>query len=506
MTTREPHPTSARTRPDGERVRPQETAGQPLRAEQSRGSIEHMFDATPRSAALADDRFDPAAASDDALVERVASIERRRTQLDAEEAAVLAELEARGTCDREFGLTTAGWLAREAGLPAPVARARVAVGKKLRSCFPVVAEALSSGRIGWEHARVLVGLANARIVDVVAANQTMLVGLADRCRFERWRAEVQALARLWDQDGGYDPAEDPAANRLSHGTTVDGLTSLTATFTGDDGAVVTQAIETRADELFRRAVADHDRCADLAVPPRATLRALALTDLIRRSLGVDLDRTKAPRTDVMLVIGADDPTTATDPDGVRLADGTTRVLRCDAAIRALVVDNLGVPLDLGRRFRWATDAQRQAARRRDGGCVFPGCDAPVTWCDVHHCIHDEHGGATDLCNLVCLCRHHHGVVHRTGWSVLVDGDGWAVLASPSGSLSWGQRHGRQREGPPPDPRGLPRTADRCRATGPEPPSSFVVPGRYQRTEDPHVTAHARQLVLDRVADLRPRAA
>lgn len=409
-----------------------------------------MFDGTEEHAG-GRDGFDPARLSDAELVAEVAALERRRSQLDAEEALLLAELEARDTCDRDFGLRTAGWLAREARLPAAVAKARVDVASKLRRWFPAVAEALASGRIGWDHARVVAEVANQRIVPLVAEHQEVLVALADRCRFEQWRAEVRALARLWDQDGGYDPNEDPASNRLSHGTTLDGLTSLAATLTGENGQVVTQAIEAKADELYRRAVTDHDRCADLAVPSRATLRALALTELIRQALGVDLDTTKAPRTDVTLVIGADDPTAASDPDGVPLADGTTRVLLCDAAITPLVVDRLGIPLDLGRRFRWASDGQRRAARRRDGGCVFPGCDARVMWCDVHHCLHDQHGGATDLCNLVCLCRHHHGVAHRTGWSVFLDADGWAVFTSPSGQTFWGQRHGRQRAGPPPEP-------------------------------------------------------
>jgi hypothetical protein len=461
-------------------------------------TVEQVFDSVANVVARADERFDPAGSCDDDLVARVVAIERRRTQLDAEEAAVLAELEARDTCDRAFGLSTAGWLAREAGLPASVARARVTVARELRRALPLVADAMASGRIGWEHARVLAEMANPRIVDIVAANQLMLIALADRCRFEQWRAEVRALARLWDQDGGYDPSADPMSNGLSYGTTIDGLTSLAATLTGDNAVVVTQAIESKADELFRRAVADHERCADLEVPSRRTLRALALTELIRQALGVDLGRSSAPRTDVTLVVGAEDPTSASDPDGVPLADGTTRVLLCDPAIQAVIVDSLGVPLDLGRRIRWATDAQRRATRRRDGGCVFPGCEARVTWCDVHHCIHDEHGGTTDLCNLVSLCRHHHGVVHRAGWSVLLDGDGWAVFTSPSQHRFWGQRHGRRRRGPPPDP--IPSPA-------PEPQASFVLPGRHHLIEDPHARASARQRVLHRLEDdLRRRAA
>jgi hypothetical protein len=175
-----------------------------------------------------------------------------------------------------------------------------------------------------------------------------------------------------------------------------------------------------------------------------------LTELIRQALGTDLDSTKGPTVEATIVIEADDPTHASNPDGVALADGTVRVLACDAQLGALVVDRDGVPLDLGRSARLASPGQRRAVRRRDGGCVVPGCTARGHWCDVHHCVHWDDEGVTDLCNLVCLCRYHHGVIHRRGWSIRIHHDGWAIITSPSGRF-WGQRHGRQRQGPLPPP-------------------------------------------------------
>lgn len=427
--------------------------------------------------------------TDDELAARAVDLERERTGIDAEQATVLAELEARGVCDRDFGLTTPRWLAREAGLPAVVAKARVRVAWKLRRWFPHVADALGAGTISWEHAKVIVDVANHRILHVVADNQVLLLALAERCRFEPWKAEVQGLARLWDQDGGYDPDDDPASNRLSYGTTIDGLTALAARWTGDHGLVITQAIEAKTDELYRRAVRDHQQCPELPVPSRATLRALALAELIRHSLGVDLDSTRPPEVEGTFVIPADDPTDTTDPDGVPLADGTTRVLGCDAVFVPLIVDRLGVPLDLARRVRLATPAQRRAVRRRDGACTFPGCDARVAWCDVHHCIHYDDDGPTDLCNLVCLCRHHHTVTHRNGWSVRVHTDGWTIFTSPTGHTFWGQRHGRRRDGPVPAP---PSSTSR-------PPREPVLPARYE-------TAYCRQRIHQRLDELRrPRA-
>jgi len=77
-----------------------------------------------------------------------------------------------------------------------------------------------------------------------------------------------------------------------------------------------------------------------------------------------------------------------------------------------VLDERREVLDLGRRARTVSAAQRRAVVLRDEHCVHPGCRAPADWCDVHHLVEWEHGGVTDLANLVLLCRRHHVVVHE----------------------------------------------------------------------------------------------
>ena len=245
--------------------------------------------------------------------------------------------------------------------------------------------------------------------------QAELIAEAGELGFEPWKALVRSTAALLDDDGAFDPDEDLARNQLHLVDTIDGITFVDGQLVGEHALTVTQALNAKADELFRRFVADHERCPDLAVPDRKTLLALALVELCRAGFAVDINTTRPPRPEVTLVVGTDEPDDTTDTRGVKLQDGTTRVLRCDPDLYAVVVDSLGQPIDLGRHVRLASTAQRRALTIRDGWCVFPGCDLPIQWCDAHHVDHFEHGGPTNLRNLAPLCRHHHGVSHRRDW-------------------------------------------------------------------------------------------
>jgi hypothetical protein len=81
------------------------------------------------------------------------------------------------------------------------------------------------------------------------------------------------------------------------------------------------------------------------------------------------------------------------------------------------------PLEVGRATRVVQPAQRAALAVRDGGCVFPGCDRPLAWCDAHHLWHWVDGGPTDLANLALLCQAHHREVHEGGWRLIRGPDG-----------------------------------------------------------------------------------
>ncbi len=121
------------------------------------------------------------------------------------------------------------------------------------------------------------------------------------------------------------------------------------------------------------------------------------------------------------------------PTGATASETFAAVLLCSGWVRKIVRDpHTGEIIDLGRRQRPFSRAQRRALVHRDRGCVFPGCDRGPRWCDAHHLRPWEDGGLTDLVNGVLLCRRHHQLVHR-GWRLTRDPrTGTVTATSPDG--------------------------------------------------------------------------
>ena len=406
---------------------------------------------------------DVALADDGELVAVVGELAAAQAALGAAQAHVVAEVERRGVCDREMGLTTVDWLVAS-GWSRRAARACVRTGDALGRMAPVD-DAFGRGDLSGELVAVLVGaVANPRAGDQVVGLAGELVELAGRMPFEVWRRQVGELVELLDQDGGYDPARDLERNRLHLDTGAPGVVGVRGELVGEAALVATEAVEAKADRLWRRFHADHLECPELAVPSRATLRALALVDLIRDGLAAG-GAGPAPVAELTVVVHVDDPAGVSashveagpaapsvdlgaERDVVRSAEGR-RVdpascghLWCDPALHLVWVDRRGLPLRAGRRARLATSAQRRALWVRDGGCTFRGCDMAAHRCDAHHVIAYEDGGETVIENLALLCRHHHGVTHRAGWTMTATADQRFTWTTPTGRTIASQRHRR----------------------------------------------------------------
>ena len=318
----------------------------------------------------------------------------------------------------------------------------------MRTHLPETREALAAGEIGFDHADAMTRAANPRIVADIAEIESELLAPIPLCTFERWNAELRGIAEQLDQDGGYDPTHDRDANQLHKRRGANNGLYIRGAFFGEHADRLEHAIDDSADEQFHRHRRDNEQCADLAIPARSTLQALGLLELCRLGRGNTRRPTGAP-ADISIVVETDEWGTAHTRtlDGTPLTDEVMRLVGCDATFATIILNGRRAVLDMGRTQRLATPEQRKAVRIRDGGCVFPGCDTHPNHCDVHHINWWEHGGNTDIANLACLCRHHHGVTHRRGWTMTARRRPDVHLDHTAGHTLRSQRHQRS-TGPP----------------------------------------------------------
>jgi hypothetical protein len=140
-----------------------------------------------------------------------------------------------------------------------------------------------------------------------------------------------------------------------------------------------------------------------------------------------------PPTDGALNVAIVDPVsgslraTVTRPELERLArrgcpDHPDEACECAVLDRPTAVN----------RYR-PSPAQRRFATTRDRTCRHPGCSNRAAWADLDHVLAHAAGGATDCCNLCCLCRRHHRLkTFAPGWSYVMDDDGVLTVTTPSG--------------------------------------------------------------------------
>jgi hypothetical protein len=113
---------------------------------------------------------------------------------------------------------------------------------------------------------------------------------------------------------------------------------------------------------------------------------------------------------------------ATLPDGTPLSTATLATLACNAEIVPVLTDPDGNPLDVGDTQYAFPAKQRTAIIDRDQHCSYPHCQAPPSWCDVHHIDPARCGGPTAVTNGTLLCgRHHRHVHHLHQHARLIDG-------------------------------------------------------------------------------------
>lgn len=191
----------------------------------------------------------------------------------------------------------------------------------------------------------------------------------------------------------------------------------------------TGALDPERYEAFTTAIEQHLNSLATSrgggVTKGPTLAADALDDLVTGSGG-----RSSHLPHIIVVIDQDGQ--AETGDGQPLEPVAVQRLSCDAVMQHVVVDEQGLPLNVGRRYRTATGAQWTAIRAMHRSCAWAGCTQPISRWQLHHLQHWRHGGPTDLDNLVPLCTHHHHLVHDDGWQLHLAPDRALTITTPAG--------------------------------------------------------------------------
>jgi Domain of unknown function (DUF222)/HNH endonuclease len=331
----------------------------------------------------------------------------------------------------------ADWLAWRCGVSLSAAREKVRTAQALRR-LPAVSAAFAEGRLSYSKVRALTraaevcdeGLLLAYALDATAAQ------VEERCRQLRnvAPASVDVARRAWERRS-MSIWRDAAA----------GTMRITVEVPVEEGELIAQAVD-RAAEAGEAAGGPEFAAAGWQAQQADAIVAVAKAYLGSGPVGASVEeggenaaecasedacRGRASADHYQVVVHVD---AAALSGGVGRSDlpiETVRRLTCDGSLVAVVDDEGGSPLRVGRKHRTVSTPLRRAIWARDRGCSFPGCERSH-YVDAHHIRHWANGGDTSLENLTLLCSYHHRLLHEGCFRIGHDTDGALTFRRPDG--------------------------------------------------------------------------
>ncbi|WAC57820.1 HNH endonuclease [Gordonia sp. SL306] len=225
-----------------------------------------------------------------------------------------------------------------------------------------------------------------------------------------------------DETGGLPAAEDRRLNELGVTPTSDGRVTLK----GDLDVVIGEKLTAAIDSLAQPRP-EPDGSPDARTPGQQ--RADALEQILDAAASADPRVVTPPKTHINVTIPVDTPDLAQLQWLGPISRALAKQLACDAGITEIIIDGNRAPLDMGFEQRLFTSHQRKAIIARDRCCIK--CGAPASWAHVHHMVHWQDGGPTDLDNGCLLCPSCHAQVHAHGWDIALGIDRHPWLIPPS---------------------------------------------------------------------------
>jgi hypothetical protein len=405
---------------------------------------------------------------DDELLNHLAAVEQLGRLIDALRVATAGEVDARSAPERgddrlcrHHRCTTAAQLVElvtltssaEAARRVRVGRGITAVasltGAPLPAAFEHVAGALSAGCLDVDAAaaiiRHLTEAAHIASPETIREAEALLVEQAASLPAELIAQLARRTCATLDPDGVEPRETELRQKRRFHlGREVDGMTPFSGLADPINAGLLRAALSERTAPSRQPRFVDPDD-PDVSLDETGPLdsrsreqRAFDIVfGLLTAGIRADNDAVGSLHgtATVSVVISARDLVAGTGAAWIDdilspVATATTREIICDGGMRLQIEADKGEILWEGRRQRYFTPAQRRALAVRDGGCVWPQCTAPPSWCHAHHVIEWEHGGPTDVDNGVLLCAFHHHQLHASAFRLRMNHGCPEMLAPP----------------------------------------------------------------------------
>ena len=346
------------------------------------------------------------------------------SRLDALTATVLAHATQVRVEETNGATTTATWWADATNRTRATAHRDVKLAVAL-SRFTALAEALAEGRVNTEQAHAIAralgdlesdGPAELEPV-VVEQAEKHLVDCADGFDAKHLRVLGRHVLTVVAPEVGeaheaklLEDEERRAAEKTKLTFASDGHGMVHGRFSipALHGAMLAKAIQALT-------WAKQDPAEVRQTRPTPVAAGEAFTELLERIDAKDLPSVGGVGATVVVTMTIDSLmgglAAAALDTGEVISASTARRLACEAGVIPMVLGGKSEVLDVGRRRRFHTKAQRLAIAQRDKTCVVGGCDAPPSRCHVHHVIPWSQGGGTSVEDGRLYCSAHHAMVH-----------------------------------------------------------------------------------------------
>jgi hypothetical protein len=352
---------------------------------------------------------------------------RLRSEIDRLEGkfAQVVHLSTRRGDHQMSGSSPVSWVAATCSMTPTSASDRLCVGAQLQH-LPKVAEALSSGQIGYQCAAVICHLHEKLGERRELLDEDLWICYAREHGPKNLRWIAQHVRYMLDPDGFDRDTEEDYEQRYLYLSPLGNMFKLDAVLDPKTGAALRAAI----DGLSKRLGEDDTRS------PKQR-RADGFTEVVLHAL----DQGTLPRRNRV----RPHITVATTVEGLRgeigaapselqngslVSSKTVQRLACDGMLSRVVKAD-SVVIDVGRATASVSPAQWRALKARHKTCGWRGCDRPISWTSPHHIEFRCHGGRSTMSNLLPLCYHHHRLVHEGGWQIIKAGDGLKFIPPDS---------------------------------------------------------------------------